>query len=181
MLAMEITFSNILQVFGTCLIVYVAVIVLTRLFGLRSFSKMSGFDFAKTVAVGSMIGSVATNNTPWLLGIFGLTFLFFFHFIVALLRRFVKLKYLIDNKPVLLMYNGEMLHANLKSVEVEESDLIVVLRRANVLDPAHVRAVVMETTGNFSVLHHGDGSKRLHPSLLDGVSGLPENFTNAEN
>lgn len=35
---------------------YVAVILLTRLAGVRSFSKMSGFDFAVTVAIGSFLG-----------------------------------------------------------------------------------------------------------------------------
>ena len=177
---MDITFSYVLQIFSTCLLVYLAVIVLTRLFGLRSFSKMSGFDFAKTVAVGSMIGSVATNNTHWLVGLLALSFLFVFHFMVAWLRQNNQLKKVIDNEPILLMYNGEIMHDNLKSVEVKESDLIVVLRMANVKDPTEVKAVVMETTGDFSVLQNDDG-KAVSPYLLRGVKGFPVDAQHAGN
>ena len=37
--------------------VYAAILVYTRIAGLRSFAKMSSFDFAMTVAVGSMVAS----------------------------------------------------------------------------------------------------------------------------
>ena len=43
---------------------YVAVILLTRLAGVRSFSKMSGFDFAVTVAIGSVLASVILAKDP---------------------------------------------------------------------------------------------------------------------
>ncbi|HBR55079.1 MAG TPA: DUF421 domain-containing protein, partial [Flavobacteriaceae bacterium] len=41
----------------TTLAIYIAVIIFTRIFGKRSFSKMSSFDFAMTVAVGSLIAT----------------------------------------------------------------------------------------------------------------------------
>jgi hypothetical protein len=37
--------------------IYLAVIVATRVSGLRSFTKMSAFDFAMTVAIGSLIAA----------------------------------------------------------------------------------------------------------------------------
>ena len=44
--------------------IYIGVIIATRLGGLRSFSKMSGFDFAMTVAVGSLIASTIVAPEP---------------------------------------------------------------------------------------------------------------------
>lgn len=43
---------------------YVALIISTRLADIRSFSKMSGFDFAITVAIGSVIASVSVAPSP---------------------------------------------------------------------------------------------------------------------
>ena len=43
-------------------LVYVSVIALTRLAGVRSLAKMSSFDFAATVAVGSTVASTTTGN-----------------------------------------------------------------------------------------------------------------------
>ena len=53
--------------------IFATVIALTRIVGLRSFSKMSSFDFAMTVAVGSVMASTATSPTTTLLnGMLGL-------------------------------------------------------------------------------------------------------------
>jgi uncharacterized membrane protein YcaP (DUF421 family) len=48
-------------IFVQTTIALAAVILLTRLNGLRSFSKMSGFEFAVTVAIGSVLASAATT------------------------------------------------------------------------------------------------------------------------
>lgn len=41
------------------LAILIAVVAFVRIIGLRSFSKMSSFDFAVTVAMGSLLASVA--------------------------------------------------------------------------------------------------------------------------
>jgi len=58
-----------------------------------------------------------------------------------------------------------ILHAALTATRVAEDDPIAKLREANVFDFSQVRAVILETTGNISVLH-GD---KLQHRLLDGV------------
>ncbi|MGB3773770.1 MAG: YetF domain-containing protein [Leeuwenhoekiella sp.] len=72
------------------------------------------------------------------------------------------------NNPVLLMKDGIVLYDNLKKTNVGEDDLIAKLREANVLDFSQVRAVVLESTGDMSVLHTSEDVK-LMPKLLQGV------------
>jgi uncharacterized membrane protein YcaP (DUF421 family) len=50
---------------------------------------------------------------------------------------------------------------------VTPADVRASLRQANVLDPADVKAVVLETTGDISVVHGPD----LSEALLEGVIG----------
>ncbi|MFO8098403.1 MAG: hypothetical protein R6T83_02135 [Salinibacter sp.] len=45
---------------------YALLILYTRPVGLRSFSKMSGFDFAITIAIGSVLASVTLWQKPTL-------------------------------------------------------------------------------------------------------------------
>jgi uncharacterized membrane protein YcaP (DUF421 family) len=45
--------STLLTTFG----IYLAVVVITRINGLRTFAKMSSFDFAITIAIGSLMAS----------------------------------------------------------------------------------------------------------------------------
>merc|ERR1711974_410858 len=68
-------------------VVYIAVIIFTRIFGLKSFSKMTGFDFVNTVAIGNLIGmTIATSNPKLLLGILLIGLLYLANYLVSLLR-----------------------------------------------------------------------------------------------
>jgi uncharacterized membrane protein YcaP (DUF421 family) len=146
--------------------IYVAVILATRLSGLRSFSKMSAFDFAMTVAIGSLIASAASGQAPLATVAVGVGALYLAQFVVALLRRHALLHGAVDNSPLLLMDGATILHDNLAAARVTLDDLHAKLREANVLDYDQIHAVVFETTGDVTVLH-GDGP--LAAGLLRGV------------
>lgn len=153
--------------------IYVAVIVFTRLSGLRSFSKMSSFDFAMTVAVGSLIANTITSaNPPLLQAIIALGALYLLQMSVAVARqKSSALKNLADNSPLLLMEGPIMLEDNMKTARVTPEDLYAKLREANVTQLNQIKAVVMETTGDISVLHHSDEDHQLESELLKGVKG----------
>ncbi len=152
--------------------VYSAIILLTRINGLRSFSKMSGFDFAMTVAIGSLFATTIATGTPGMLqGITALATIFACQRIVAFLRsRDDDLRNLIDNEPVLLMDGTTILHENLTRVRVTEKDLYGKLREANVVNVKQVRAVVLESTGDISVLCNlPDPDDELSGAVMTGV------------
>ncbi len=158
-----------LVVLSTVLI-FIAVLVATRIAGLRSFSKMSSFDFAMTVAVGSVMATTSlTSTTPVAHGVLALVGLYGFQALIARIREHSdRFSDLVDNTPTLLMAGSTVLHDHLRSVRVTESDVRAKLREANVIDYDDVLAVVLETTGDISVLH-GDGP--LQRDLLRGVRG----------
>ncbi len=133
-----------------------AVVTYTRIVGLRSFSKMSSFDFAITVAVGSLMGSVALSNSSLLEGAVALATFFGVQSAVALGRRYHRFSKVVDNEPLVLMAGKRMLSENLDRARVTEDDVRAKLREANVYNYDTLRAVVLETTGDVSVLH-GDG------------------------
>lgn len=150
--------------------IYVTIIALTRLVGLRSFSKISASDFAMTVAVGSLLATCATNAKPPLVqGLAIFCAIFFLRWLFAFLRRSVPgFSRLMDNTPLLLMDGPRILENNLQRANVTRQDLIAKLREANVLSFSQVRAVVFETTGDISVLHTDD-DVTLDDELLDAV------------
>ena len=147
------------------------VILVVRLAGLRSFAKMSSFDFAVTVATGSILASIVVDpDKSFVHGLVVIAALLGTQVVVALVRlRSRTLQGIIDNEPLLLMEDGAMIEANLRAGRVTRQDLLAKLREANVLDPQAVRAVVLETTGDISVLHAGDPTASLSAELLEGV------------
>lgn len=140
------------------------VVLLVRLNGLRSFSKMTNFDFVMTVAVGSLLAgaSQSTQWAPFLQTLAAMAALFLVQYLTARLRKasdtFEKA---MQNRPVVLMRDGEILEEALTKTRVARDDLIAKLREANVLDMSEVRAVVLETTGDISVLHGDQCSEEM--------------------
>jgi uncharacterized membrane protein YcaP (DUF421 family) len=144
------------------------VIMLVRVVGLRSFSKMTNFDFVITVAMGSLLAG-ASQSESWLSflqTIIAMGCLFAVQFCVSGLRQYSKpFDELVQNTPMVLMENGKILHEALRKTRVSEEDLIAKLREANVTDFSSVCAVVLETTGDISVLQ----GESLDDRLLQGV------------
>jgi uncharacterized membrane protein YcaP (DUF421 family) len=152
---------------------YFWVIVLTRIAGLRSFAKMSAFDFTMTVAVGTLIASTAASREPQLLrAVVVLALLYGIQASIAYLRiRSQRMKNVVDNAPLLLMAGSEMIQENMRAARVAENDLWAKIREANVTNLSHLIGVVMESTGTISVLHAPPGSAPLNPRILSGVRG----------
>ncbi|MBX7542059.1 DUF421 domain-containing protein [Qipengyuania sphaerica] len=144
------------------------VTLLIRVVGLRSLSKMTNFDFVMTVALGSVLAAAVTADKWTVFGqcLFAMTGLFVVQWLVARVRKDSDaFEHAIQNEPVFLMRDGEFCDDALKSTRVARSDVIAKLREANVLSLSEVRAVVLETTGDVSVLH-GD---RLDEKIVDNV------------
>ena len=166
--AFELT--SLVAIVLTAIGIYLATIIFTRIAGKRSFSKMSSFDFAMTVALGSMIATTVLSKSVSLWnGIIGLGIVYLLQLSVAILRRFKIIRDAVDNAPLLLMDGQEILHENLKKARVTEEDLRSKLREANVIRLKEVRAVVFEATGDISVLHTGDDSEELEDYLCKDV------------
>jgi len=160
----------LIKVILSVLAIFTVMIIITRISGLRTFAKMSSFDFASTIAIGSVLASVVMNGGQSLVkGAIALGGIVAFQsFFALMVRRSGAFKRVCTNDPVLLMKEGKILCDNLKRTNVGEDDLIAKLREANVLDFSEVLAVVLESTGDMSVLHTSEG-KKLMPKLLQGV------------
>jgi len=165
------SWGGALQIAVSAVGVLAAVIALIRLNGLRSLSKMSSFDFAVTVAVGSIVASTLLSDSVSLLdGVIGVAALLFSQRLIARARADAGASALVDNTPVVLMVGKRMLDETLQRVRVTHDDVRSKLREANVIELSEVHVVVLESTGDISVLHGPDG-KTLDAQLLDGVEG----------
>src|SRR6056297_2426640 len=164
------TGTGLLMVLLSGLGIYLALLLFTRLSGLRSFSKMSGFDFAITVAFGSVIASTILAKDPTLLlGAFAMVVLYGIQYAVSKARRLRSgIEHLVDNKPLLVMAGAEVLSDHLDQARMTEDDLRSKLRRAGVTHPNQVLAVVIETTGDVSVVRKID---EVDPWMFEGVRG----------
>ncbi len=166
-MVLETIFTILISVAG----ILIAMLFITRIFGLRTFVKMSSLDFASTIAVGSILATIIINENQSILK--GLTALFFiigFQMLFSfLVRRVHWFKKLFTNKPKFLMKDGKILYQNLKKCNVDKSTLMAKLRESNVHELEEVQAVVFESTGDVSVLHSSE-SDTIEDLIIEDVN-----------
>ena len=164
------SFFDVVVTIVTAVGIMFLVVLVARLAGLRTFAKMSAFDFASTVAVGSIMASaILSTDVSLLRAAIGIATVVGIQLIVGKFKfKSDAFEDLMENDPVFLMIDGEILDENLRATGVTRGDLIAKLREANVIQISEVKAVVMETTGDVSVLH-GDSDKKIDALLLEGV------------
>ena len=149
------------------------VVLLTRIVGLRSFSKMTNFDFVITLAMGTVLAGMgrASDWQAFTQAAIVMFVLFAVQWVIARTRKDSDtFEEAIQNDPVLLMIDGRFCTEAMTETRVARSDIIAKLREANVMNYDEVCAVILETTGDISVMH----GKSLDPAILEGVRDLRE-------
>lgn len=144
-------------------------VLLVRIVGLRAFSKMTSFDFVVTIATGSLIAQAGTRARwdEYLHALAAIAGLFLIQWLLAKARQdSPAVKAVLTNDPVLLMEHGRFLENAMSETRVSRANLLEKLRAAGVTDMASVRAVVLETTGDISVIRGDD----LDDALMEGVT-----------
>ncbi len=135
-------------VLGTIALAWVILVV--RLIGLRTFSKMTAFDFVVTLATGSLLAAAATVTswTALIQALSAIATLLIAQVLLAMSRRKSRrFQLLLENDPIMLMFDGKILMGALAETRVSESDILNKLRGANIKDMSQVQSMVLESTG----------------------------------
>jgi uncharacterized membrane protein YcaP (DUF421 family) len=144
-------------------------LVLVRIVGLRSFSKMTAFDFVSTVATGSLIGQAGARD-DWIdyaQVLAAIAAVFLMQWAFARLRfSSERLADAIRNQPLLLMKNGKFLEDAMRESRVSRENLLEKIRGSSAKQLEEVSAVVLETTGDINVI-----TGEIDPRLMQGVRG----------
>ena len=151
---------------------YAGLVVLLRLSGKRTLSKMNAFDFVVTIAIGSTLATVLLDRSvPLADGMLALGLLVALQFVVTwTCVRVGWLRHFVTGRPQLLFYRGEFMPQAMRQARITEAEVRSAIRSAGHLDLAQVGAVVLETDASFSVLGRADEAAR---SALCDVRGEP--------
>ena len=90
---------------------YAAVVVLLRISGKRTLSKLNAFDFVITVALGSTLATVLLNKDVTLAqGVLALALLIAMQYVVTWISvRQKQFRNFVKDEPTLLVYQGKLL------------------------------------------------------------------------
>lgn len=163
------SWSSLLRVLVVGALAYVALVVLLRVSGKRTLTKLNAFDLVVTVALGSTLATVLLNRSVSLAeGVLGFALLVGLQWLVAFLSvRSPRFGALVKSEPTLLLHRGRFLDGALRAQRVTRGEVISALRASGVARPEDAAAVVLETDGSLSVI--GGGAER-EVAVLSGVA-----------
>ena len=152
--------ESLLRVAIMAICAYVAMVVLLRVSGNRTLSKMSAFDFVVTVALGSSLATVILSNDVTLaMGVTAFAVLISLQFIVTWLSvRIPALRRIVTGEPMLLLYRGQFLERSLRRTRVAREEVHAALRQQGLRSLDDAEAVILETDGSITVVHQGQTS-----------------------
>ncbi|CAN5647987.1 DUF421 domain-containing protein [soil metagenome] len=138
---------------------YLALVLLLRVSGKRTLSKMNAFDFIVTVALGSTLATILLSSSVSLArGVLAFVVLILLQFIITWLSvRSPAIRRLVKAEPTLLVHKGEFLTGAMKQERVTEEEIRAAMRSQGISAVEEVEAVVLETTSDLSVVMKPSG------------------------
>lgn len=136
--------------------IYLAFLLLVRLFTPRVLAQVTIFDAVVLVMFGAVAGRVVIGHPPSLAaGVIGLATLMVMEAIFGGLRSTRGFRALLQGSPVLIVAHGEIVTAALRRTRLTSRDIHTLLRRAGIGSLSEVQAVIAEPTGDISVFRVG--------------------------
>ncbi len=144
----------LLRVLVVGVLAYAAIVLLLRITGSRTLSKMNAFDFIVTIALGSTLSSVLLNKQIALAeGVLGFVVLIGLQFAVTWTSvRWPWARRAITASPRLVLHRGQFLHDAMRRARVTEEEVLAAARDRGIADRADLLAVILESDGSFSAI-----------------------------
>lgn len=148
------TVENLLRMLVLGTVSYFLIVLVLRLSGKRTLSKMNAFDFIVTVALGSVLANIIVNHeTLFWEGIVAFCLLVFLQYVATWLSaRSAKVQSLLKSQPSLIYYDNQYDKKKMKQERITEAEVIQAIRKDGYVSLDGIAAVILESDGTLTVM-----------------------------
>lgn len=166
------SWSALFRVIAVGVPAYLALVVVLRISGKRTLSKMNAFDFIVTVAMGSTLATIFLSAEVSLSeGLLALLLLVLLQFAITwTAQRSTGFRDAIKSEPTLLYFRGSFLEDALRRERVTKGEVLSAARASGAARLSEMEAVVLETDGTITAVRKDASGP---DSTLRGVRGAP--------
>lgn len=156
------SWENIYRIVIVGILAYAGLILLLRLSGNRTLSKMNSFDLVVTVAFGSTLSTILVNkNVSLAEGLTALGLLVALQLVITWCSvRSSIISGIVKTRPTVLVLDGKMRHEALKRVRVTEDEVRAAVRKQGQGALDNIDAVILESDGSLSVIPSSQAGNR---------------------
>ncbi len=144
----------IIQLIWEVPIIFIALLLLTRLQGKKAISQLTYFDYITGIILGDIAAVPLVDETvPVTRALVSLALFGGLSILASFLgTKFRKVRLLAEGEPVAVIKEGKILERNLEKIRLDLDNLRMLLRKKDVFSVADVEFAVMETDGCLSVM-----------------------------
>lgn len=133
---------------------FFVLLVLARIIGKKQISQLTFFHYITGITFGSIAAEISSQKeTPFWDALISLIWWAVLTMLISFISlKSKKIRVLVDDKPMILIYDGKISDANLKKARLHSDELTMLLREQSIFSVDEVMYAVFETNGMLSVL-----------------------------
>ncbi|WP_296243466.1 MULTISPECIES: DUF421 domain-containing protein [unclassified Psychrobacter] len=138
----------------TAIMVYILIVLITKVFGKRSTSQLNNFDWIVTVMIGSLsAGTILRKEVPLIEGSAAIVTLYFLQFLVTKCSSvFPDFGRLILSEPRIVFYRGQYLPEAMHAERLTRQELESAMRSKGINSLDVIEAIVLESDATLTII-----------------------------
>jgi uncharacterized membrane protein YcaP (DUF421 family) len=146
--------EKLLRIVLTAVLVYILIVVTTKVSGKRSTSQLNNFDWIVTVMIGSLGAStILLKEIPFIEGSASIVTLYLLQYAVTKYASYSPyFGRLILSEPRILFYQGEFLTTAMLEERLTRQELESAMRKEGIHNINDVEAIILESEAVLSVI-----------------------------
>lgn len=151
------------------LIIYFSLIVVFRLLGKREVGELSIFDLIILLIIADIASLGIDNNSFFLPSLICLSVLVVLQKILSILTlKNSKIRDLVDGKPTIICYDGNLNLKNMKHELYSVDDLVSQMHENHIQSISEIRLAILETNGSLSIFRADRFDHVVLPIIISG-------------
>ena len=145
----------------TAVMVYVLIVLATKVSGKRSTSQLNNFDWIVTVMIGSLGAStVLLENIPFIEGAASIVTLYMLQFLVTKYASISPaFSSIILSEPRIVFYQGQFLPEAMRAERLTRQELECAMRSEGVHSLSEIEAIVFESDAKLTIITKPDSEQ----------------------
>lgn len=145
----------------TAVMVYVLIVLATKVSGKRSTSQLNNFDWIVTVMIGSLGAStILLENIPFIEGAASIIVLYVLQFLVTKYASISPaFSSVILSEPRIVFYQGQFLPDAMRAERLTRQELECAMRSEGVHSLSEIEAIVFESDAKLTIIIKSDSEQ----------------------
>lgn len=144
---------DFVQLCLTSVLSYIILFVSAKITGRKQISQLDSFDYISGITIGSIAAEMATElEEPWKPLTAMIIYALITYIVTVVSLKVSRTRKYLNGAPIIVMDDGKLYRKNMKKVNLDLSEFMVMCREQGYFDLSSIQTAVFEFNGKLSIL-----------------------------